>query len=254
VQCHVVRTHLVDAHTGRLPASIEADVRAHLETCPACAHEDAAERALTDVLESRLPQHPASRALKRRLAAQWPDRVPAAAPSRWRRWSPWLMPAAAAAVLLLVALPVYQGRRDTGFGALMSEAVNDHLRVLQPERPLGVVSGESHQVKPWFSGRLDFAPVVSFPGDAEFPLKGGSVEYFLDRRAAVYVYGRRLHTISLFVFRPDGLSLPAGRRAEDHVRGFNVILWRSGDLGYALVSDVNAGELRMLAERLSPPA
>jgi anti-sigma factor RsiW len=253
MECQAARTHLLDAHVGRLASSTEVDLRAHLDSCPACAHEDAAERALTEVLETRLPQHPASRALKRRLAAQWP--APASTrPSRWRAWSPWLMPAAAAAVLLLVALPVYQHRRDTGFGSLMSEAVNDHLRVLQPERPLGVVSGESHQVKPWFAGRVDFAPVVTFPGDADFPLKGGSVEYFLDRRAAVYVYGRRLHTISLFVFRPDGLTLPAGRRAEDTVRGFNVLLWRSGDLGYALVSDLNAGELKMLAERLSPPA
>jgi hypothetical protein len=31
----------------------------------------------------------------------------------------------------------------------------------------------------WFEGRLDFAPVVAFEGDAEFPLKGGAIGYFL---------------------------------------------------------------------------
>ena len=201
------------------------------------------------MLQYRLPQHPASLALKRRLAAQWPAPAPAAR-TRWPSWSRWLMPAAAVALLLVIAVPAYQGRREAGMASVASEAINDHLRVLQPDRPLG----QEHEVKPWFAGRLDFAPVVRFEGDAEFPLKGGAVEYFLDRRAAVLVYGRRLHTISLFVFRPEGVPLPSRGRAERRIRGFNVVLWRGDDLGYALVSDLNAGELRMLAERLSPPA
>jgi anti-sigma factor RsiW len=127
--------------------------------------------------------------------------------------------------------------------------VNDHLRVLDGRRPLDVESGGLHQVKPWFQGRLDFAPVVAFAGDDEFPLKGGAVDYFLDRKAAVFVYGRRLHTVSLVVLRAEGLTWPATPQRMSE-RGFNVVLWRAGDLGYALVSDVDAGELSMLAARL----
>jgi anti-sigma factor RsiW len=253
MECQTARTQLLEAHAGRLALAAEADLRAHLETCVACGYEDAAERALTEALEHRLPQHPASMALKRRLAAGWPAAAPARR-GRWRRWSPWLMPAAAACLLLVMAAPIYQARRDAGLGSVMSEAVTDHLRILRTDRPLGIVSDQSHQVKPWFAGRLDFAPVVPFPGDADFPLKGGSVEYFLDRGAAVFVYGRRLHTVSLFVFRSEGVALPSRRRAEGAVRGFNVVLWQAGDLGYALVSDLNARELGMLADRLSPPA
>ena len=254
MDCPTARTHLLAAHAGRLALPVETDLRAHLETCAACAHEDAGERVLTQILERRLPQHPASLALKRRLAAQWPVAAPVRQRSWWREWSPWLVPAAAVALLLVAAVPIYESRHDAGLANVMSEAVNDHLRVLRPDRGLGVVSSESHQVKPWFTGRVDFAPIVTFVGDAEFPLKGGSVEYFFDRRAAVFVYGRRLHTVSLFVFPPDGIPLPSKQRAENTVRGFNVVLWRAGDLGYALVSDLNARELRMLAERLSPPA
>lgn len=66
-----------------------------------------------------------------------------------------------------------------------------------------------HQVKPWFEGRLDFAPVVSFLGDQEFPLQGGAVGYFLDRKAAVFIFHRRLDAISLFVFRAGDLPWPA---------------------------------------------
>jgi anti-sigma factor RsiW len=251
VDCQDARTRLLDAHAGRLPAGLEADLRAHLERCPACAHEDVAEQTLTEILERRLPQHPASLALKRRLAAQWPR--PPGVGARQRGWPRWLLPAAAFALLVLVALPFAPNRRETGFDRVLNEAVNDHLRIVQTDRALGVESGGIHQVKPWFAGRVDFAPVVSFEGDADFPLKGGAVEYFLDRRAAVFVYGRRLHTVSLLVFRGDDVPLPRGPK-EASARGFNVILWRAGDLGYALVSDLDVRELRALAARFSPPA
>jgi anti-sigma factor RsiW len=101
-------------------------------------------------------------------------------------------------------------------------------------------------------GNVPPFPVVPFAGDADFPLRGGAVERFLDRQAAVFVYGRRLHTVSLLVFRADGLSWPRdeGQLRKTSVRGFNVILWRSGDLGYALVSDVDVRDLTDLSLRL----
>jgi anti-sigma factor RsiW len=104
-------------------------------------------------------------------------------------------------------------------------------------------------VKPWFTGKLDFAPRVEFAGDDEFPLAGGALGRFRDRPAAVFVWKRRLHTISLLVFRADGLSL--GKRTAAESRGFNVLTWRDGDLGYALVSDVSRADLELLAGKLS---
>jgi anti-sigma factor RsiW len=93
---------------------------------------------------------------------------------------------------------------------------------------------------------------VAFEGDADFPLKGGAIGYFRDRKAAVLVYTRRLHPISLFVFRADGLPWPAndGAGSTADERGFTVALWRRGGLGYALVSDVDRRELASLAARL----
>jgi anti-sigma factor RsiW len=135
---------------------------------------------------------------------------------------------------------------------MVGEAVNDHLRIVSGQHALEVEAGGIHQVKPWFAGKLDFAPVVTFGDDAEFPLQGGAIEYFLDRRAAVFVYKRRLHTVSLLVFRAEGLPWPAGgRRSTEAERGFNVVLWRWGELGYALVSDLDAPELAELAGRLA---
>jgi anti-sigma factor RsiW len=257
LDCREARLHLLDLARGRTGAATEA-ARAHLEGCADCRRAAAAEVVLSEVLERQLPVHPASFALKRRLAEHWPS-----APARHGRWRRALVPALAAAVLLIgVSATYYQlavVRPARAAGLLVAEAVNDHVRLLQSQHPLEVEAGGIHQVKPWFAGRLDFAPDVSFNGDADFPLRGGAVGYFLDRRAAVLVYGRRLHTISLLVFRADDLAWPA--RGLTHLRGvdvypatlrgFNVLLWRRGELGYALASDVDPAELRDLAVRIA---
>ncbi len=262
MDCRDVRPHLLGYQRGQVGQELRGDIRAHLEGCATCARAEEADRALTELLEQRLPQHPAPLALKRRLATQWPSSsVPR--PSWWSRWGRSLVPAAAVAIVLLVAIPwYYEGtsvRQSSGTTGMVGEAVNDYLRVLSSQHPLDIESGGIHQVKPWFEGRLDFAPVVSFEGDQDFPLKGGAVGYFLDRKAAVFMYGRRLHTISLFVFRAQGLPWPTrglepmgkAQAYKTTARGFNVILWRAGELGYALVSDVDSRELFELGAKLS---
>ena len=262
MNCDDVRPHLLDYQRGRLSARLQEDVRAHLQTCSACEHEIAAEALLTEVLEHRLPQHGAPLALKRRLAGQWPLTA-RLKPSWWARWGRTLVPALATAAVLLIAVPVYYqqaGRsQNDGSAGMVTEAVTDHLRLLASQHPLDVESGDMHRVKPWYEGRLDFAPVVHFLGDEEFPLAGGAVGYFLDRKAAVFVFHRRLHAISLFVFPARGVPWPTrgldslgpvkAYRSDD--RGFHVILWRKGEQGCALVSDVDLPELTRLAERLA---
>ena len=249
MDCRAARLALLDDQRGRLAPADAAALAAHLGGCPACAREDTAERLLTEALERELPQHGAPLALKRKLAAQWPSRArPRPALSTWPRAA-----AAIAAVLLLAVLASWGWRSWHGEPAerLVTEAVNDHLRVLARADRLDVESGNMHEVRPWLTGRLDFAPVIAFAGDGDFPLRGGTTEHFLDRRAAVAVYGRRRHVITLQVVRPDGLSWPdPGPARQARARGFNVVLWRSSGLGYALVSDLDAAELSRLAARL----
>ena len=259
MDCHDVLLVLLDYQQGRLAPEAHGQVRAHLDTCAGCAHEDRLEHELTQALERRLPQYAAPLSLKRRLAAKWPaEALLREEPKRWfARWIP-----AAAVALALVALAPLAWHRlpaPAGAGAMVAEAVNDHIRLVQSERPLEIESGGIHQVIPWFSGRLDFAPGVRFAGDADFPLRGGAVGYFLDRKAATLVYGRRLHSVSVFVVKAEGLPWP--RRGLERVgrlevyrtssRGFNVMLWRDGELGYALVSDVGPKDLTLLAEKFA---
>jgi anti-sigma factor RsiW len=222
--------------------------------------ENAADEALSKALE-RLPRPRAPEALRRAVEARLaspPDRPAAGRPAKLRGGgAAWVVAAAAAVLLAVSGSLAWQARAPRE--DLVAEAVNDHLRVLYAQRPLEVESGGIHQVKPWFEGRIDFAPVVPFAGDDDFPLQGGAVAYFVDRKAATFVFKRRLHLMTLFVFRADGLPWPVA--AKDHVgeypassatsRGFHVLLWRANDLGYALVSDVNEADVRALAEKIS---
>lgn len=229
------------------------------------------ETALDGALD-RLPRHRAPAALRRQLAqmlAQAPmsDTSPLDAPRPRERFARPLVASLiggclAAGLVLAVGrlLPPPSASSVSPPLALVDEAVNDHLRVVTSTHPAEVESGGIHQVKPWFTGRLEFAPRVTFAGDDEFPLLGGSVGYFGDRKAAVFLFRHRLHAITLLVFPPAGLQWPPatplpGARiavAETSTRGFNAVLWRDGDLGYALISDVNAQDLRTLAARINP--
>src|SRR5438309_1144428 len=102
--CDEVRQHLLDYQRGRSRLETQQAVRAHLDGCAGCTRADTVEQELTRLLEQRLPQHPASLALKRQLAARW-SQVPTGR-SWWSRWRSSLVPALAAAAVVLVAGPV----------------------------------------------------------------------------------------------------------------------------------------------------
>lgn len=220
---------------------------------------EAAERELDRAL-SLLERRKAPAGLKARLAAA-PGPAPAAspAPRAVSRRTLGLSLSLAAAVVVAGGLGFGWFRAVHDSDALVNEAVNDHLRVLYAERPLEVESSDRHQVKPWFEGKLDFAPVLAFAGDDEFALTGGAVAYFMDRKAAAFVFKHHLHVMTLFVFRAEGLPWP--RTSNQSLgktkaffassRGFGSLLFREGDLGYALVSDADTATLLRLGTKIA---
>jgi anti-sigma factor RsiW len=260
MDCQDVRSQLQDLKARRLTAASRDEVRAHISSCSACARVEAAERTLDEALERRLPRYGAPRALARRLGLHAAPVAARILPGG-RRWTRFAAPALAAGFAALstgLLVERAQVRRADATAALAAEAVNDHLRQLVRAQPLEIQSGGMHQVKPWFEGRLDFAPVVPVLEGEDLRLQGGAVGYFLDRKAACIAYALRQHAVTLFVFRADGLPWPGptsqvGRveLTEASQRGFNVFLWKSGGLGYALVADVNAEELAGWAARLT---
>jgi anti-sigma factor RsiW len=249
--CKAIREQLLEAIRGRLSEPERQRFAEHLQGCAQCSKLHERELLLDRALGQR-PKFSLPDSLRDQLRAEL---TPAKPKPRFGRWVAVLAPSLAAAALLVLLV----GGRLGHAQPLVDEAVNDHLRVLYAEHPIEIESGGIHQVKPWFAGRLDFAPVLSFSGDDEFPLEGGAIGLFVDRKAATFVFKHRLHTASLFVFRSEGLgwplrndvsvgALPASSTAS---RGFNVLLWRDGDLGYALVSDVDRSELARLAAKVA---
>ena len=155
------------------------------------------------------------------------------------------------------ARPGVQGRT-----LVIADVLDDHLRLASGRQRLGVESERLDQVTPWLASQLDFAPALAFAGDADLPLRGASIGGVRGRRAAVVVYGRRGPATSLHVFRAEGLPWPADRAQRvgsvDAIvqasRGVSIALWRAGDVGYALVSDVGAAELPSLIAKVVGPA
>ena len=260
MDCHEARTYLLNRRRGDLPSDKTVEVDAHLADCAACRHDDAADAQLSALLKERLPRPRAPASLKRALEERWIEPAPRkSGVPIWARVGRTTAAMAAGAALVVAVLFGLRGRASDD--ALVAEAVNDHLRVLYSDHPIEVESGGIHRVKPWFEGRLDFAPVVEFGGNDDFPLEGGSVGYFIDRKAATFIFKHRLHEITLFVFRAEGLRWPvvglrpigAARGTVESLRGFHVALWRQGDLGYALVSDVNETDLLALGANIATP-
>jgi len=169
--------------------------------------------------------------------------------------------AAALAAGLAVAATGALLRRGLGpdVQPLAAEAIDDHLRVLATAHPLAMETGDPHALKPWLSGQLDFSPAVPTAPASGLVLRGATVGYVFDRKAAVLLYRLRLHLVTLLAFRAEGLPWPTGGQrvgaspqlAKLGERGFHAVLWRSSGLGYALVSDSDPAELTGLAGALA---
>jgi anti-sigma factor RsiW len=235
---------LVQADTdGELGVRDAAAVAAHLADCAECRSLQGALRKTKESVRVAAPYHRASEDFRDRMSSLIVRDAPPA-PSRSRRlawrfsWG-WLSGSfgvgalAAASLLLLVALPQDQG--------IESSVIDSHIRALQPGHLLDVPSSNQHTVKPWFDGRLDFAPPVKDLAAQGFPLIGGRLDYVAGRPAAALIYGRAKHIIELFVWPRANADATAPHQTVH--KGYNLIQWSSGQMNFWAVSDLNREEL-----------
>jgi len=241
-----------DAHEA-LSALIDDEValeqqqaaKAHIAGCSLCNEIARDYRRIGEDLRAvaRVPLPPdLAHKVRTRLEAEARS-LPRLAGFDWRRL------AAQAAVLIVVSglsgLLGWQLSR-TAFETrrLERDIVAAHVRSLLQDSTVQVASSQSHAVKPWFNGRVEFAPTVKDLTAEGFPLIGGRLDYIDNRRIAALVYQRRLHVINVFVWPADASN--AAPPTPSHLQGYNTLTWTSGGLTYWAISDLNAKELAQL--------
>jgi anti-sigma factor RsiW len=155
-----------------------------------------------------------------------------------RAWFRFTIPVgASAAFAFAVTFALIQPRTDE-----MSESiVASHIRALQPGHLMDVVSTDRHTVKPWFDGRLDYAPPVKDLALQGFPLTGGRLDYLAGRPVAALDYRRAKHDIDFYVW-PSGSAARVSQVIGVH-NGYNFIHWSQDNMVFWVVSDLNPGEL-----------
>jgi anti-sigma factor RsiW len=175
--------------------------------------------------------------------------IPSAVPAATHRL--WLA-LAVASVILLVAISTWQafstGSRPSQPSLLVAEVVDAHLRSLQPGHTTDVLSSDQHTVKPWFDGKLDFAPPVRDLSSDGFPLQGGRLDVINGRTVAGLVYGRRKHLVSVFVWPTVD---PEANPDSGSQQGYQWIRWRRAGMQFFAVSDTGASDLVDLQRLLS---
>jgi anti-sigma factor RsiW len=228
---------------GELDSFRRTEVEEHLATCPRCGEEYAQLREQQANIRSQAPYYPAPPQLQQSLRAALREEA-AAGSGRDRRDSPWRLLAIAASVLLAVSLifnlrqlPNRTPENETVAQALIS----DHVRSLIGTHLLDVVSSDQHTVKPWFNGKLDYAPVVKDCAAQGFPLIGARIEYVSNRAVAALVYKRREHVINLFTWPAASSDVKASSFARN---GFHVVQWSDPSMTYWAISDLNPAELQ----------
>src|SRR5262245_31917736 len=149
---------LLDAyHDGELQSATSAALEGHLCNCPSCSASFNAHNALRRRVRG-LGRTPAPAQLIARISASLGE-VSRAPSGRFhvRSWR-----ALAASHLLAVVLG---GATVLGLVEMrqthtltIQETIDAHVRSLIDERTLmQIVSDDSHNVRPWFMGRLDFS-------------------------------------------------------------------------------------------------
>jgi anti-sigma factor RsiW len=196
-------------------------------------------RALRGALRSDLAEDVPSPELRRRIMS-YLQLVPRADRNSWLALAAsFLIGAVLAGVTTFGALN-YRGGDDVA-----AEIVSAHIRALMAPQPIDVASSDHHTVKPWFNGKLAFAPTVVDLGAQGFPLVGGRIDVVKVAPVASLVYSHGKHLISLTEMpNTRGRPEPLERHLE---QGYLALSWSEAGVTYWAVSDAASNELENFA-------
>jgi anti-sigma factor RsiW len=254
VSCELTQRYVPGYLDGELDLVRTIEMESHLKGCPACAQELESLKALRAALQRNSLAYPAPAALRQRVQSSLRAASGADVQEhkiKWPSLNIWQL-AGAFALLALISISGWQWtarlQAPSDDQQIAAEILASHVRSLEANHLMDVVSTDQHTVKPWFDGKLDFSPPVEdFAGDG-FPLVGGRLDYLEGRQVAALVYQRRKHIINVFVW-PDATGLISAQTIEPR-QGYNLMRWTRAGFQFWAVSDVSAQDLAQFVSLL----
>ena len=238
---------LLHAHVdGELDLVTEREIERHLGECQQCHQVEEQINALRHAVTSDAPDFRAPAHLRRNIRAAL-RREEASERTNTSFWP--IFAASAAFALLILGLISFQTSRTSHEGIIVDEVIANHVRSLLATHLVDVASSDQHTVKPWFDGKIDFAPDVHDFAMSGFPLVGGRLDYLDGRSVVALVYQRNKHPINVFIApapETTGTSPISLTR-----RGYHILSWTQREMKYWAISDLNETELRQFASLLA---
>jgi anti-sigma factor RsiW len=246
--CDDVRPLLAASHDGELDAAGVVQVEEHLRGCERCRAQIESLRTLSRSVQPAFFAAPAG--LRGNILAAIAESEPATNVVQLpRRSAAWLwqgLSLAAALVLGFFVAQLFHGQST--HNALVAQLTDSHVRSLIGTHLTDVATSDQHTVRPWFEGKLDFAPPVEDLSGAGFPLVGGRIEYVNGRAVAALVYERRKHFINLFVWPKNGTEDVIPEKPQ---RGYNILHWTRNGMTYWALSEIAEDDLRKFAREFA---
>jgi len=230
--------HLLEGYLdGELAFERTLEVEAHLASCRTCDSEVQSWKDVRGTLQRSDLYHRAPTHLEEKIRRLVPQENRGERLPWFRRWI-WAGGGAAfATAALLIAFMLSRPPAPSA----EQEIVSSHIRSLMANHLMDVISTDQHTVKPWFDGKLDFAPPVVDLASAGFPLVGGRLDYANGRPVAALVYQRQKHLINVFIWPIESSS--AKLPGIQTIQGYNLVFWQRDGMYFCAASDLNVAEL-----------
>jgi mycothiol system anti-sigma-R factor len=249
VSCDLTQRFVPGYLDGELDLVRTIEMERHLTDCPACAQKLESQREVRALLMRSSLAYAAPAVLRDRIqsslrASANGDVEVGESGVRWRSLHVWQW-AGAVAVLVLFSVSGWhltaRIRAPSTDRRIAAEVLSSHVRSLEANHLMDVVSTDQHTVTPWFDSKLDFSPPVEDLASDGFSLVGGRLDYVDGREVAALIYQRRNHFINVFVW-PTPTGSDSTHTIESRL-GYNIVRWSCGGFQCWAVSDIGASDL-----------
>ena len=187
----------IDAFVDDELSSAEVrEFESHLRECRACAAETVARQRLKAETRAAGMRYEPSAELRAKIAGRVGGK-------RKQVWAWWPVAAGIAAALVFAVFVGQAWNRQQTQNALVAQLVDQHVATMASANPVDVQSNDSHNVKPWFNGKVPFSVDIPNLENTAYTLIGGKFTYFQQEPAAQLIFGdQETQNLCVHVPRP----------------------------------------------------